>query len=40
MGAIAIDDFGNLYGYVYKSAGTRGADGTVQTTDTYTLLGQ
>jgi hypothetical protein len=40
MGAISINDFVAIYGYTYKSAGTRLADGSVLTTDTYILLGQ
>lgn len=40
MGAISVEDFTAIYGYVYKSAGTRLADGSILTTDTYILLGQ
>ena len=40
MGAISIEDFTAIYGYVYKSAGTRLADGSILTTDTYISLGQ
>jgi hypothetical protein len=40
MGAISIEDFSAIYGYVYKSAGTRLADGSVLTTDTYIALGK
>ena len=40
MGAIAINDFIAVYGYVYKSAETRLADGSVLSADTYILLGQ
>jgi len=40
FGAITISDFLNLYGVIYKSAGTRLEDGTVLTTDTYTVLGE
>ena len=40
LGAISIEDFGAIYGYVYKSAGTRLADGSILKTDTYIALGQ
>ena len=39
MGSISIEDFTALYGYVYKSAGTRLGDGSIITTDTYIALG-
>ena len=37
---ITIQDFLNLYGIIYKSAGNRLVDGTVLTEDTYTVLGE
>ena len=40
FGAITVSDFINLYGIIYKSAGTRLEDGTVLTQDTYTVLGE
>jgi len=40
LGAISIEDFDAVYGYVYKSAGTRLADGSILKTDTYIALGQ
>ena len=39
FGEITVEDFVNLYGLVYKSEGTRLADGTVLTQDTYDRLG-
>lgn len=39
FGEITVDDFVNLYGLVYKSKGTRLADGTVLAQDTYDRLG-
>jgi len=39
FGNITIQQFLNLYGIIYKSAGTRLVDGTVLTEDTYTVLG-
>jgi hypothetical protein len=40
FGNITIQDFLNLYGIIYKSAGTRLSDGTILTQDTYTVLGE
>lgn len=40
FGALSISDFINLYGIIYKSAGTRLEDGTVLTQDTYSVLGE
>jgi len=39
FGEISVEDFVNLYGLVYKSEGTKLADGTVLTQDTYDRLG-
>ena len=39
FGSVTIEDFINLYGVLYKSEGTRLADGTVLTEDTYERLG-
>lgn len=40
FGDISLTDFLSLFGVIYKSAGTRLADGTVLTEDTYTVLGE
>jgi hypothetical protein len=40
MGNMTIQSLLSLYGLLYKSAGTRLADGTVLTEDTYDTLGE